>query len=313
MGKDILYSFAKDEKGALVKAGAAQRGGSFYCPSCHKEMVHRMGERVRPHFAHKNLSQNCSPETVLHFGFKKLLHERITKSLQAGEQLLMQWKCEACSGSHMGNLVKRTSRAEEEFNLGACRPDIGLIGKEGNIVAVIEIVVSHSPEQSKLELYKAKGIPLLVFKLKSDAELSRVEEDVLKPDIVDVCLNPRCPKCNEHMPRLKLLIIDGKCWRCSLPMKVGALDGDAGYECKFSTEHVALANRHGANITERYSKKAGQKYFANTCKRCNAFIGEHYLFPEYVAADEYPRIDLDAGYYCPGCCSDPDGNSFFEY
>lgn len=306
MGKEILYSFANNEKGELVKADAAQRGGTYYCPSCQKEMVHRMGEKVRPHFAHKNLSQNCSPETVLHFGFMRLLHERISKSLQAGERISIQWKCEVCCGSHLGNLLKRTAHAEEEYHLGTCRPDIGLLSKEGDVVAAIEIVVSHSPEQSTIEFYKANGIPLLVFKLKSDKELSRVEEEVLKPDIVDVCLNPKCPKCNEHMPRLKPLIIDGKCWKCHSPMKVGALRGDAGYECEFNLDHIALANGHGANIMTRYSKTVGHRYAANTCKRCNAFIGDHYLFTDYVAADEYPRIELDAGYYCPNCCNEPD-------
>lgn len=306
MGKEILYSFANNEKGELVKADAAQRGGAYHCPSCHKEMVHRMGEKVRPHFAHKNLSQNCSPETVLHFGFKRLLYERISKSLQAGEKISIQWKCEACCGSHLGNLLKRTAHAEEEYNLGACRPDIGLLSQEGDVVAAIEIVVSHSPEQSTIEFYKTHGIPLLVFSLKSDTELSRVEEVVLKPDIVDVCLNPKCPKCKEYMPRLKLLIVDGKCWKCHSPMKVGAVRGDAGYECEFNPDHIALANRHGANIKTRYSKTVRHRYAANICKRCNAFIGDNYLFTDYVAADEYPRIEFDAGYYCPICCHRPD-------
>lgn len=306
MSKEILYSFANNEQGDLVKAGMAQRGRAYFCPSCHKDMVHRMGEKVRPHFAHKNLSLNCSPETVLHFGFKRLLYERISRSLNAGERLSIQWNCDSCCGSHAGNLLKRTTHAEEEYNLGSCRPDIGLLSKEGNIVAAIEIVVSHSPEQSTIEFYKARGIPLIVFKLKSDTELSRVDEEVLEPDIVDVCLNPKCVKCNEHMPCLKLLIIDGKCWKCNSPMKVGALRGDAGCECELTVDHIALANRHGANIKTRYSKTVRDRYAANTCKKCNAFIGDHYLFTDYVAADDYPRIELDAGYYCPYCCNDTD-------
>jgi len=201
-------------------------------------------------------------------------------------------------------LLKRTAHAEEEYSLGTCKPDIGLIGKEGNVVAAIEIVVTHSPEHSTIEYYKAKKIPLIVFILKSDTELSRVSEEILKPDIVDVCLNPKCPKCNDYMPRIKILIIDGKCWKCHSPMKVGALRGDAGYECEFNASHIALANRHGANIKTRYSKTARDRYAANTCTKCNAFIGDHYLFTEYVAAEEYSRIELDAGYYCPACCND---------
>lgn len=305
MGTKILYSLAKNQHGELVKADMAQHGHAYFCPSCQNEMVYRIGEKVRPHFAHKTLSPNCRPETVLHFGFKRLLYERISRSLNAGERLSIQWDCESCRGSHKGDLLKRATHAHEEYNLGACRPDIGLLGKEGNIVAAIEIVVTHSPEQSTIEYYKANNIPLVVFNLKSDMELSRAVEDVLRPDIVDVCLNPKCPS-NHHMPRIKLLIIDGKCWKCSFPMKVGALRGDAGYECKLNASHIALANRHGANIRTRYSKTVGYSYAANTCRKCNALIGDHYLFTDNVAVEEYPRIELDAGFYCPVCWDDTD-------
>ena len=304
MGKEILYSLANDEHGDLVTANAAQRGQAYFCPSCNDEMVFRMGKKVRPHFAHKSLNLNCSPETVLHFGFKRLLYERINKALSAAEKLPIQWHCESCCGSHYGNLLKRATHAIEEYNLGACRSDIGLLSKEGNIVAAIEVVVTHLPEQSTAEYYKKKGIPLIIFRLKSDTELSRVGENVLTPDLVDVCLNPKCPSCNEHMPRLSLLLIDGKCWKCKSPMKVAALRGDAGYECEFAANHIALANQNGANIQTRYSRTVRDRYPANTCRKCNAIIGGHYLFSDYVADDEYPRTRLDAGYYCPTCSNE---------
>lgn len=305
MGKEILYSLANDEHGELVTANAAQRGRTYFCPSCNDEMVFRMGEKVRPHFAHKNLNPNCSPETVLHFGFKRILHERITKALSAGDKLPIQWNCKSCCGSHKGNLLKRATHAIEECNLGSCKPDIGLLGKKEKVVAAIEVVVTHCPEITSAEHYKKEGIPLIIFKLKSDTELSRASEEVLSPDLVEACLNPKCPNCNEHMSRLSLLLIDGKCWKCNSPMKVAALRGDAGYECDFSAKHIALANRNGANIKTRYSKTVRERYSANTCRKCNAFIGDHYLFIDYVVAEEYPRTELDAGYYCPICSSEP--------
>jgi len=304
MGKDILYSLATTEAGEFVMADTAFRGRKYFCPSCKAEMVFRMGEKVRPHFAHKNLSQNCSPETVLHFGFKRLLFERISKALDAGERLSIQWDCELCEGSHNGNLLKRATHAQEECNLGACRPDIGLIGREGSVVAAIEIVVTHSPEESAIEYYKENGIPLIVFTLRSDTEISRASEEILSPDIVNVCLNPKCSTCNEHMSRMKLLIIDGNCWKCKSPMKIGALSGDAGYEGEFNSSHIALANQNGANIKTQYSKTTRARYPANTCKTCNTFIGNHYLFTDYVAVAKYPRIEIDAGFYCPICSND---------
>lgn len=301
MGKDILYSTALNEHSCLVKANAARRDCAYFCLLCHREMILRMGARVRPHFAHKSLSPNCTPETVLHSSFKKLLRERISRSLEAGERIEMQWKCELCGGNHSGNLLKRAKTVVEEYNLGACRPDIALLGRDGNVVAAIEIVVSHYPEDSALAFYKQHAIPLLAFALKSDTELARVEEGVLKPDVTNACLNPKCPSCKEHMSRLRLLIIDGKCWRCNDPMKVAALKGDAGCECGFKADHIILANQNGANLRIRYSKTMRARYAANTCRRCNAFIGEHFLFIDYIAEEGYSRIEHDAGYYCPFC------------
>lgn len=304
MSKEILYSFANDDCGNVVAAYTAQRGQTYFCPSCNGEMVSRMGKKVRPHYAHKSLSPNCSPESALHFGFKRLLYNRIFTSLSKGESLTIQWDCKSCCGSHTGDLLRRTTLVEEECSLGACRPDIGLLDKSGNVVAVIEVVVTHPPDETAIEYYQAKGIPLVVFHLKSDSELSRASEEILKPDLVDACLNPRCPKCQRHKSRQRLLIIDAKCWKCNSPMKVSALRGDAGYEGGFTDEHIALAAEHGSFIKTRYSRSANDRYAANTCKKCNAMIGGHYLFTDYVAMSEYgnySRVELDGGYYCPNC------------
>ncbi len=309
MGKEILYSLANNESGQLIKAEAAQRSGIYFCLSCNGEMISRRGARVRPHFAHKNISPNCSPETALHYGFKKFLHERISKSLGSGEQIAIHWKCGYCSGSHDGNLLKRAVNVEEEYGLGLCRPDIALIGKEGNVVAVIEVVVSHSPEESTLEYYKAKSIPFISFILISDEDLARADADIMSPDVVDVCYNPECPECDRNMPRLNLLVFDGTCSKCFSPMKIAALRGDAGYEdiSAFTDSHIALAVKHGASIETIYkTARSGYRYSfkVNTCKICNAFIGRDELWVDYVRVayqDGYPITELDGGYYCPVC------------
>lgn len=150
MGKEILYSLATNELDDLVMADTALRGRTYFCPSCKVEMVFRIGEKVRPHFAHKNLSHHCSPKTVLHFGLKRPLVERISRALDAGDRLTIESDCEACDGSHKGSLLKRATHVQEEYNLGACRPDIGLLGNQGNAVAAIEIVVKYSPDQSTI-------------------------------------------------------------------------------------------------------------------------------------------------------------------
>lgn len=86
-------------------------------------------------------------------------------------------------------------------------------------------------------------------------------------------------------------------------MKVGALNGDGGYEGKFNAGYIALANHNWANIKTRYSKTTRDRYAANTYKKCEAFIGNHYLFTDYAAAEELPTTDIDAYFYCPVCAN----------
>ncbi|MEN8447396.1 MAG: hypothetical protein ABG776_20550, partial [Cyanobacteria bacterium J06555_13] len=98
-----------------------------------------------------------------------------------------------------------------------------------------------------------------------------------------------------------LLIIDGQCWKCDAPLKVAALQGDLGYVGELSEEHIGLAAEHGVILKSQYSRTTRSKYVANTCSSCGKFVGGHYLFSNYVAVLDYPRIEVEAGYYCPVC------------
>jgi competence CoiA-like predicted nuclease len=76
--KEILYTVATDLYGTLIKAFDAEKGGSFFCPECKTKLILRKSGKTgngtkRPHFAHRGLTPNCTPETALHSVFKNLL------------------------------------------------------------------------------------------------------------------------------------------------------------------------------------------------------------------------------------------------
>ncbi|WP_198806965.1 competence protein CoiA family protein [Leptolyngbya sp. BL0902] len=300
MKKDILYSLGQAPSGELVHIADAEPNRSYLCPSCQQPFVQHRGSRKRPHFAHKVLSPNCTPETALHHGFKTLLFEKIQRHLVEGKPLPIAWDCPKCEGSHAGNLLKKAVSVAVEHSLGERQPDITLFDEHQRPVAAIEVVVSHAPEEEALAFYDANRIAVVTFKLTSDQDIHQLDADGLKPDTVSVCPNPRCSRCGEPMPKKRLLIIEGKCWKCNAPMKVAAIQGDMGYEPDFSPSDAKLAAQHGVFMKTQYSKIIRESYIANTCRRCNKFVGGHYLFTEYVATD-YPRLELDAGYYCPDC------------
>ena len=88
--RDILYTVAYDEGQELVLAVDAVKGLRYHCPECKGEMIPRRSVEQkkgakRPHYAHKVKSPNCEPESVLHFGFKRLLSRRIQKHIDNHE------------------------------------------------------------------------------------------------------------------------------------------------------------------------------------------------------------------------------------
>lgn len=216
----------------------------------------------------------------------------------------MRWDCPACGGVHTGNLLKKAVKVRLEHDLRTCQPDIALLDEHDCTVAVIEVIVTHAPEQTVLAYYKNNHIAVVSYELESDEDVNRLDAPTLKPDSVDVCRNPKCSKCDNYMSKKHLLIIDGNCWKCQAPMKVAALRGDMGYEGDFSPSDIQLATQYEVFMKSHYSRTGGMKYVANTCRKCGAFIGDHYLFTDYIAVPSYSRQELDAGYYCPHCSGD---------
>ena len=305
---NILYSVAYTPEGHWIKAANAQKGQSYICPNCNRYLILRRGKIKRPHFAHKTLSVNCTPETALHYIFKILLHEKIQHYLETNLPLDIKWNCEYCPNPHTGNLLKKAVQVKLEHNLGVCKPDIALLDKDNKVIAAIEVVVSHSPEQSTLDYYELNKIVLIQYILTTDEDISRLNNPLIEPDKVALCRNPKCNNCGSYTSKKQLLIIDSHCWKCLAPMKVAAIQGEAGYisTSEFSEFDVKLANQKGAWLISQYSRTVGRRYIANTCRKCRAFIGDHYLFTDYIAAsdyeeDVYEKEVFDVGYYCV-CC-----------
>lgn len=294
---------AETPTGELIKASDAHKGGSYACPACKQSFVLRRGKRKRPHFAHKALSPNCTPETALHHSFKTLMHEKIQKHIEQSLPLKIQWDCSNCGEIHTGNLLKKAVKVQLEANLEICRPDIALLDKDGSTIAVIEVVVTHAPEETTLEYYQQNRIAIVIYSLDSDEDIKRLDDEVLKPDNVSLCTNPKCLKCGNKMTKKYLEIIDASCWKCHAPMKVAALSSRLWYLgiSDFSDSDIQLANQKGCFLKSQYSNVEKERYIANTCRKCNRFIGNHYLFRDYVSFIELEREELDAGYYCHHC------------
>ncbi len=313
--RDILYTVAYDDVQELVLAVNAVKGQRYHCPECKGEMIPRRSVEQkkgakRPHYAHKVKSPNCEPESLLHFGFKRLLYQRIQRHLDNEEPLPIKWRCGACDREHEGNLLKKAARVEEELSLGPCRPDIVLSTNADSPVWALEVVVTHAPEEQALTYYRQQRIALARFDLKSDTDLEKATAPVLMPDHVDQCVNPRCPKCQRFQNNVVLWIIEGGCWKCGCVMPIAVVEGGesrggtyAGPE-QFTDAELQLARSKGCLIKDMYSRTQRRSYPANTCKECGAFAGEFHLFTQYIAPagrGELKYEKIDVGHYCEHC------------
>jgi hypothetical protein len=159
MVKEILYTTAIDKNGILIHIDKADKGIKYYCPECKTEMILRKSGKTgkgskRPHFAHNQLTSNCSAESVLHYSFKTMLMDLLENYQLNKNSLLINWSCKECNNQFSGNLLDKVDSVKIEYRLNDCIPDIALLDVEQNVFAVIEIVVTHQPEEHVLQYYK---------------------------------------------------------------------------------------------------------------------------------------------------------------
>lgn len=288
-----------ERDGELLHISAVERGRKCECRCavCHAPLVARKGKKLRHHFAH-DPGANCSEETVLHHLGKLIVHRRIVRAIEAGTPLQVTWPCEDCGDRHEGNLVKLAHGASMELSLGVCRPDATILRRDGTPVAMVEIVVSHRPDQNVLAYAAEKGVKLVEFHLRSADDLEVLDKAAELPATkVDLCMRPKCPTCGRPLRRKTLHVVDAPCWKCHAPMKIAMLnvEGVAQGPELFSDQDCAVARECGAILRINYSNTMRERYLSNTCGHCRTFAGSFYLhhyWPLMTAENGHPTGDV---------------------
>lgn len=315
----LLYTVAINNDRKFIKAVDAEKGNDYYCPVCKDKLILRKSGNTgkgskRPHFAHHNLTPNCTPESALHFSFKNLLFIKIQECIKSQESINISWNCKYCNDNHKGNLLKKATSVKLEYNLKVCQPDIALLDSNNNVVAVIEVVVTHKPEPEVIKFYKDNKIILIQINLTSDKDIELLIEKISNPDIVDFCINPKCITCGNYSQITRMMIINGPCWSCENTMKIATifssdfhgLRGKGQYlsPSDFNADEIEFAKSKGVILKIHYSNTLNSRYLANTCGKCGKFAGDFYLYSNYIsqaAFGDYPSQTYDKGYSCQHC------------
>lgn len=305
----ILLPYAYDENKELIHIDNVKKDGMYTCPCCGANLSLRIskipkGQKYhrRNHFAHKTQNDNNCSESFLHKLFKENVYNYIKSKILNKEDLNFEWQCEKCTDRHTGNLLKKAVNVDLEHNLGGCKPDIALLDKNNKVVIVVEIVVTHKPEDFVLKYYEDNRIACLQLFVDDFDDCNNVEYKLSHPDKVNLCPNPICKICGRYKQKAKIEIIGTECWRCGRPMKIAMMVSENEqyilHPTSFTQREIELANLLGANIKENYSKTQSRSYKANTCKYCNAFMGDFHLHDYYYLAPEKESEHVYKCFYC---------------
>ena len=279
----LILPYALNNKGKLVHIDDANRGEKYLCPNCNAELSLRIskipkGEKYhrRNHFAHKNNSDNHCSESFLHKLFKEKCIEYISNKIKQKEPIYFNWRCDKCNEKHNGNLLKKAVHVYSEYDLGICKPDIALLDKNGKVIIVIEIVVTHKPEEKVMQYYEENKIACLQINVSDFTDCCAIDERLCQPNSVNICPNPKCKICGHIMHKVKMVIATTECWRCQSKIKIALIksaNNNILTPKQFSQEDVNVAISNEVNIKKRYSKTMDDSYLACVCNHCNAFMG----------------------------------------
>jgi len=214
--RDILYVTAFDKNGVLIKANDAVKTEDYFCPECNDKLILKKSGKTgkgskRPHFAHYSQSPNCTPEGVLHKSFKLLLLEKIRKHITEKSPINIEWECIYCHEKHTGNLIQYAVETQDEYKMEKCRADIALLNQDSKPFAVIEIVVTHKPDEEVIEFYKQNKIILIQIELDSEDDLDKIEAKINIPTSIDYCFSLKCPNIDNYAYQRRAVAFNKKC------------------------------------------------------------------------------------------------------
>lgn len=277
MKTEILYATALGSNGNLVHVNDAEKGKVYLCVCCRRELILRKSGKIgkgskRPHFAHNELTPNCNPETVLHLSFKRMTVDLLNKYLSEKKEFLMNLNCSACSKHNEVNLLSKVSSIKEEYNLKVCQPDIALLDAEENVIAVIEIVVTHKPDDRVLQYYQENKIILIQVNLASDEDLLIVEKRIRTPDIFDFCITPKCSVQTKYSIIRQIEYYQNTCTKCSCQIirfriVINFVFG-IQKSLNFTDDEINLVKSNFPNILVKIDQSTNEKYPVSDCINC---------------------------------------------
>ncbi len=239
-----------------------------------------------------------SGESELHKQAKRAALKAVRDRIKRREPVRVTWKCEHCREQHTIEIGETAVKCVAEYRMSGARADIALLGPRQELLAVIEVVVTHKPTEGVRDVYKKKAALLVEMMFRDDRELAVFGEAVW-PVKFDGCEEERCPDCGAYLLRRTVHVVDGDCWSCKRKMPIAYVFGPLAHGPEsFLPCEIEAATAMGASLKQCYSRTVGETYLANTCQ-CGSFCGEFYIHDYWDLPDLVPPCT--ASLECPKC------------
>lgn len=210
--------------------------------------------------------------------------------------------------SSFWKFAKKIKVIKVEHNLIFCKPDIALIDANDKVHTVIEVVVTHKPEQKVLNYYKENNIILVQINLTSDQDIELVDSKITRPSNVETCFNPKCKSCGNYLQSKIMILIDGPCRKCGEIIKIPTIKSSNGEIVRGLSNFIKSYQFTDKEIEFAKSKgvfsKSYNKGFTISCEKCRSYVDNYHLFTEYISPADIGELkseEFEIGYCCEVC------------
>ena len=184
---NIQYPMAYQPDFEVTHIGDAERGARYLYLGCEAEMIPRMGQIKRHHFAHKAGQEQCNPDNALHETAKAAICQGFLSAVQLGIGYFVRFPCSRCHELIGVNVASEGAAIATEISVvQGTRSDLVITKGDGRSPRVIvEVVVHHDVEESTEESYRESGTP--VIKIRPAWEtVDKLREQLFADEILNV-------------------------------------------------------------------------------------------------------------------------------
>lgn len=181
------------------------------CPACDSRLSAHLRKRKLSSFVHRPQPLPCyasSGEGELHLSAKAYLQSVLASAAAASQPVWLRHPCKHCSAGQVDAVAFQLQPGDdvrvEEWVAPSrkTKPDV-LVYREGRLVAVLEVLVTHACDEAKLAELRKLAVPMLEVKaeelLDGEGQLSWTPSLPLPfTQLLSVTVPERCGACEKR-------------------------------------------------------------------------------------------------------------------